>query len=78
MNTLFHVLDDEFALVASILFEHDPKNVLGRMPVLGGRVWLGPPFNKEDKPYTIIEITEEDKEDGKACALRLKPERTLH
>lgn len=80
MNTLFHVVDEESDLVATVLFRLEPQKVLGSEPVVGKKVLLGPPFSEAGKevPYVIVAITEEDEEGDKACALRLKPQRAYN
>lgn len=75
MNTVFHLLDDEFKPVAAILFMLEPDKMVGEEPYVGKVVWLGPPFGTYEKevPYEIVAATEEEQEKGKACVLKMKP-----
>jgi hypothetical protein len=78
MNTLFHVMTEDWQFVATVRFEVEPKEMLGHEPEVGKPVWLGPPFHPEETEYVIVSVDEEYEEKGRACVLRLKPNCTLN
>lgn len=84
MNTVFHVHNDEFNLIASVLFNDEPKNVFGHHPVVGEEVLLGYPFNdsadpEEEVTFILLELKEEKGDDGApALGCKLAPKRKLN